>query len=136
MKNSQWGPAGWLFIHSISFQYPETPSEEDKTNYKMFFDSLQNTLPCPNCQEHYKQNLKENPINLDSRDGLIQWVIDIHNAVNEKNGEKIYSREEVEGLYKSKYSYSIGANESVESNMSMILFIILVIVIVIYFLKR
>ena len=136
MKNSQWGPSAWLFLHSISFQYPEPPDDHDKNNYQGLFESLQHTLPCPKCKEHYKEKLQEKPINLESRDGLIQWVIDIHNEVNGDNGKKIYSREEVEDLYKSKFNYSIKTNESVESNMSMILLIILVIVIVIYFLKR
>ena len=136
MKNSQWGPAGWLFMHSISFQYPENPTDKDKHNYKFFFESLQNTLPCPRCREHYKENLKENPIQLNSRNDLIQWVIDIHNSVNEKNSKKIYSRDEVEDLYKSKYNYSIKENKSTESNMKLILIIILVMMIIIYFLKR
>lgn len=136
MKNSQWGPSAWLFLHSISFQYPENPTEEDKNNFKQLFESLQNTLPCPRCREHYQQNLKENPIQLNSRNDLIQWVIDIHNAVNEKNSKKIYSRKEVEDLYQSKYNYSIKNNESIESNMNIILIIILIILIIFYFLKK
>ena len=30
MNKNIWGPSGWLFMHSISFQYPEYPTEEDK----------------------------------------------------------------------------------------------------------
>ena len=114
MNKNIWGPSGWLFMHSISFQYPENPKEEDKNNYRVFFESLKNTIPCPKCREHYSENLKQNPIQLNSRDELIQWVIDIHNAVNEKNSKKIYSRQEVEKLYLSKYNYSIEKNESIE----------------------
>jgi len=136
MKNSQWGPSAWLFLHSVSFQYPENPTDQDKNNYKIFFESLQNILPCPNCREHYQKNLKENPMNLESRESLIKWVIDLHNLVNQKNSKKEYSYDEVKDLYQSKYNYSIKENESVESNMKFVLILILMILIIFYFLKK
>ena len=136
MNKNIWGPSGWLFMHSISFQYPENPKEEDKNNYRVFFESLKNTIPCPKCREHYSENLKQNPIQLNSRDELIQWVIDIHNAVNEKNSKKIYSRQEVEKLYSSKYNYSIKENLTEKSSMNMLLIVILIVMVVFYFLKK
>jgi len=136
MNKNIWGPSGWLFMHSISFQYPENPKEEDKNNYRVFFESLKNTIPCPKCREHYSENLKQNPIQLNSRDELIQWVIDIHNAVNEKNSKKIYSRQEVEKLYSSKYNYSIKENLTEKSSMNMLLIVILIAMIIFYFLKK
>jgi len=135
MKNSQWGPAAWLFLHSVSFQYPENPNDQDKNNYKIFFESLQNILPCPNCREHYQKNIQENPMNLGSRESLIKWVINLHNAVNKKNSKKEYSYDEVKDLYQSKFNYSIEENESVESNMKFVLILILIILIIFYFLK-
>ena len=136
MNKNIWGPSGWLFMHSISFQYPENPTEEDKNNYRVFFESLKNTIPCPKCREHYSENLKQKPIQLNSRDELIQWVIDIHNKVNEKNSKKIYSRQEVEKLYLSKYNYSIKENSTEKSSMNILLIIILIFLIIFYFLKR
>ena len=136
MNKNIWGPSGWLFMHSISFQYPENPTEEDKNNYKVFFESLKNTIPCPKCREHYSENLKQKPIQLNSRDELIQWVIDIHNEVNKKNSKKIYSRQEVEKLYLSKYNYSIKENSTENSSMNMLLIIILIFLIIFYFLKK
>ena len=136
MKNSQWGPAAWLFLHSVTFQYPEDPTDQDKNNYKIFFESLQNILPCPNCREHYQKNIQENPMNLESRESLIKWVIELHNIVNQKNSKKEYSYDEVKDLYESKYNYSIKENESVESNIKFVLILILMILIIFYFLKK
>ena len=136
MKNSQWGPSAWLFLHSVSFQYPEDPTDQDKNNYKIFFESLQNILPCPNCREHYQKNIQENPMNLESRESLIKWVIELHNIVNQKNSKKEYSYDEVKDLYESKYNYSIKENESVESNIKFVLILILMILIIFYFLKK
>ena len=88
-----WGPSAWLFLHTITFNYPNNPTKEDKENIHKFFDSLKYTIPCRTCKEHYKDNLKNIPIKLDSKDDLIEWLFDIHNSVNKFKGGKIYSHE-------------------------------------------
>tara|TARA_B100000700_G_C14935924_1_gene804277 strand:- start:375 stop:788 length:414 start_codon:yes stop_codon:yes gene_type:complete len=136
MNNNIWGPSAWLFLHSVTFQYPEEPTMADKENYKHFFNSLQNILPCPKCREHYQKNIQEFPIQLNSRDELIQWLINIHNNVNKLNNKDILSYEDVKKVYLNSYNYSIEKDESVESNMTFILAIILVILIIYYFFKN
>lgn len=136
MNNNIWGPSAWLFLHSVTFQYPDEPTMMDKENYKQFFNSLQNILPCPKCREHYIKNIQDFPIQLNSRDELIQWMITIHNGVNKSNNKDIISYEDVKKIYLNSYNYSIEQNESVESNMTFILAIILLILIIYYFLKK
>ena len=136
MNNNIWGPSAWLFLHSVTFQYPEEPTMEDKENYKQFFNSLQNILPCPKCRDHYQKNIQDLPIQLNSRDELIQWLINIHNNVNKSNNKDILSYEDVKKIYLNSYNYSIEKDESVKSNMTFILAIILVILIIYYFLKK
>ena len=136
MNNNIWGPSAWLFLHSITFQYPEEPTMADKENYKQFFNSLQNILPCPKCRDHYQKNIQDFPIQLNSRDELIQWLINIHNNVNQSNNKGILSYEDVKKVYLNSYNYSIEKGESVESNMTFILAIILVILIIYYFFKN
>ena len=41
-----WGPHGWKFMHYISLGYPINPTSKDKINYKNFYYSLQDILPC------------------------------------------------------------------------------------------
>ena len=96
-----WGPYGWKFMHYVSLGYPESPSENDKRNYKDFFTSLQDILPCEKCQVNYKQNIYDHPIDkaLDSRDSLVKWVIDIHNRVNKELGKNELGYEESVKLY-------------------------------------
>ena len=94
-----WGASAWLFLHTITFNYPNNPSIEDKKNFHQFFDSLKYTIPCPLCKEHYKENLKKNPIKLNSKEELIEWLFDIHNTVNESKGTKIYSHEDLYDIY-------------------------------------
>jgi len=104
IKPNIWGPYGWKFMHYVSFGYPENPSIQDKKNYKNFYYSIQNILPCKRCQLHYQHNLKEYPIDnsLKDRESLIKWVIDIHNKVNKETGKKEYEYEEAKKLYQGE----------------------------------
>ena len=96
-----WGPHGWKFIHYVTFGYPIQPTNQDKENYKMFFLSLQNILPCSKCSENYKQNLKDYPIDpaLENRDSLIKWAIDIHNSVNKETNKSELDYDKAIQLY-------------------------------------
>lgn len=88
MNPNYWGPAAWHFLHCITLSYPERPTEEDKKKFFVFFNLLQETLPCPACRKHYKQNLEKLPIRLDSKEDLFRWFVDFHNEVNRKKGKK------------------------------------------------
>ena len=35
-----WGPLLWTFIHTMSFNYPVNPTQEDKTHYKDYIYNL------------------------------------------------------------------------------------------------
>ena len=85
-----WGPSAWIFIHSISFTYPENPTDEEKQYFKQFYESVQYTLPCAGCRESYSQFIISEPTilanALDNRNTLTKWLYDIHNRVNQKLG--------------------------------------------------
>ena len=125
-----WGPGAWLFLHTITLNYPTNPTFEDKENYKKFFISLKNVIPCKNCAKHYSENLNNFPIDdsLNSKEDLVKWLIDNHNKVNEKNKKREYSYDEVIEKYEKLYSP--------KSNSFMILAVIFLILFGLYFLKR
>jgi hypothetical protein len=54
-----WGPALWFALHCISLNFPVKPTPEDKRNYRVFFESLGNVLPCGVCRSNFKQNLDD-----------------------------------------------------------------------------
>jgi len=86
-----WGPAGWLFLHSIAQNYPWEPSAEKKESYKLFFALVGDVLPCRYCRESYQQFIKGQGTCLDdsvmeSRKTLTEWLYRIHNKVNKKLG--------------------------------------------------
>ena len=86
MNVNKWGPGGWVFLHSITFNYPLEPTNDDKCNYRLYFESLGNILPCKYCRDSYKIYYKYIPIDhfLDSRVGVCYWLYRIHNLINDK----------------------------------------------------
>ena len=73
-------------LHSITFNYPLNPTNEDKINYLNYFNSLSKILPCKYCRQSYEIYIKYIPVNefLDSRGGLCYWLYKIHELINEK----------------------------------------------------
>jgi hypothetical protein len=103
-----WGPKAWYFIHSIALAYPEKPTELQKEKYKTFFLTLGDVLPCPVCQEHYKENVNETDLvhSLRSRKYLFNWTVNLHNKVNVLNDKSVLSHEEaLQHMYNEKYSF-------------------------------
>jgi len=148
MNQNVWGPHMWFTLHSITFNYPIKPTNDDKNNYKNFFIYLQNVIPCNICKKNYIRHLKEYPVdnNLNSRVDLVKWMINLHNAVNGETGKKILSYDNVikkyEDAYQSRnllskdYNNDIIYTKNIYFNNNniyyIILFIILVIILYLY----
>lgn len=89
-----WGRALWKGLHSITFGYPNNPTDEDAKHYKIFFETLAWTLPCSLCRESYSNFIKGNGHEntwlanniFETRMSLVKWLFDVHNKVNEKLG--------------------------------------------------
>jgi len=104
MNTKEWGPSMWITLHSITFGYPENPTEQHKKNYKNYFESLTHVLPCSYCRESYAKIIKCIKIDdyLNSRQCLTFWLYNVHNCVNEKlkvNPKNIPSYESVVKKY-------------------------------------
>jgi hypothetical protein len=87
-----WGPHFWEVLHFVSFGYPLEPTEQHKKDYKDFFVSVRNVLPCKYCRESYSEFIlqedrtKLKDEDLKNRDSLTRWVYKLHERVNEKIG--------------------------------------------------
>jgi hypothetical protein len=80
-----WGPAQWHMLHTISFNYPVNPSEEQKKQYREYVLSLQNVLPCGACRKNLKTNLRHLPLKMSdmkSRDTFSRYIYNLHELVN------------------------------------------------------
>ena len=104
MEPKVWGSHAWIFLHTITLNYPDEPTKFDKENYKNFFENLSHVIPCEVCKNHYKQNIKKYPIQLESKETLTRWLHKIHNIVNIKNGVEEFSYDEFIKKYSNMYS--------------------------------
>ena len=70
MLTSVWGPSLWHSLHTISFNYPQNPTKQNKREYLNFFMSLRYVLPCKN------------------RETLSKWLYHLHEEINTMLGKK------------------------------------------------
>ena len=85
MLTSVWGPPLWHFLHTMSFNYPIHPSNEDKTHYMNFIKNLKNILPCKYCRINLTKNFKALPLtikDMTSRLTFSKYVFNLHELVN------------------------------------------------------
>ena len=108
MEPNIWGPSAWTFLHSITLNYPDNPTIQQKKIYSDFFYILTKILPCSICKENLKIHMEKYPINfnLDSREKIVKWLIKIHNETNIQNGKKKISYKEFLEIYKNLYKNS------------------------------
>ena len=101
MHPEVWGPHLWYILHTISFSYPDNPTNYHKNAYRDFYTNIKDVLPCEQCQKHYTKHIQEYPItpHLDNRATLVKWVIQIHNFANLSIGKPAYTPEEVLYIY-------------------------------------
>jgi hypothetical protein len=91
MLTTVWGPSMWHYLHTMSFNYPTTPSAEEKKHYRDFILSLQHNLPCRHCRENLKRNFHAHPLRacaMKNRDTFSRYVYKLHEVVNKMLGKK------------------------------------------------
>ena len=130
MEPNIWGPHAWLFLHTITLNYPDHPTNKEKEIYRSFFKTLGGVLPCEKCREHYLINLEKYPIQLESKEDLTKWLFNLHNQVNIKNNKSQMDYDE----FIHKYSRLYDTED--HKILYFILMIVLIIIAVIYYYKR
>lgn len=86
MLTTVWGPPMWHYLHTMSFNYPVSPTKKDKKYYRDFVLSLQHTLPCGKCRNNLKKNFEKLPITascMKSRETFSKYIFDLHELINE-----------------------------------------------------
>ena len=152
MNPKIWGPHLWFILHIITFKYPKNPTSFDKEYHRDFFTNLKNVIPCDDCKKSYAKHIQEYPItpHLDSRESLINWLVQIHNLVNVSLNKKVISTKEMINIYsninpispfnesnkkiknQTKFEY---INLDTEKNIKTFYYLILVCIIIICIIK-
>jgi hypothetical protein len=85
MLTTVWGPSTWHMLHTMSFNYPVSPTCDEKKQYRNFILSLKHVLPCGKCRENLKKNLIKLPLTMkqmESRKTFSIYIYKLHEAVN------------------------------------------------------
>ena len=85
MLTSVWGPSLWHVLHTISFNYPIEPSDEQKVQYRNFILQLQHVLPCKYCRINLVKNFHDLPLHMEymeNRETFSKYVYDLHELIN------------------------------------------------------
>jgi hypothetical protein len=112
MQTSKWGPSAWDYLHTLTFNYPEKPTDDNKKYYYELFNNLKFTLPCKYCRESYNIFFKYIDINnyLNDRMGITYWLYIIHNIVNYKLNKKTVDFIDVVNFYEKRRANQIDKN--------------------------
>lgn len=84
-----WGPYFWFFLHTISLNYPRSPTETLKKKYYDLITNFYLFIPDVEVGNTFNQLLDQYPVSpfLDSRKSFIHWIHFIHNKINENIGK-------------------------------------------------
>jgi aromatic ring-opening dioxygenase LigB subunit len=69
----------------MSFNYPVSPTAEDKRHYRDFILNLQYVLPCGKCRKNLKKNFARVPLrmaDMASRETFSKYIYRLHELVN------------------------------------------------------
>jgi len=91
MLTTVWGPGIWLFLHTMSFNYPVEPTEADKEHYRDFVLNLQYVLPCKYCRMNLEKNFKQLPLTMEdmqSRETFSRYIYELHELINRMLNKK------------------------------------------------
>ncbi|GMT23337.1 hypothetical protein PFISCL1PPCAC_14634, partial [Pristionchus fissidentatus] len=86
-NREQLGRASWSFLHAATAFFPEKPTKEQKETAKQFVYNFSNLYPCEHCAIGMREDLKEIPPKVESREEFAGWMCLLHNRVNEKLGK-------------------------------------------------
>lgn len=134
-----WGKHGWIFLHLVSLAYPKNPTNNDIKTYKKFYLNVGKVLPCHKCRINYSKHLKKFPLNdniFKNRETLVNWLIDIHNCVNEIKGEKIFNYNEAKKRLDVIIENNKCSNPSYNYNLLLSVILSICIIIIIILLKK
>jgi len=77
----KWGGITWIFLHTLSYKVHPDHYKQIKLGLWSHIKKLCNYLPCPECASHASQYLSRLSVP-DTKDKLIQVLVDFHNVVN------------------------------------------------------
>ncbi|XP_057964372.1 FAD-linked sulfhydryl oxidase ERV1 isoform X3 [Malania oleifera] len=80
-------------------KYPDNPTRQQKKDVKDLMAILSRMYPCKDCADHFKEILRENPVQVGSQPEFSQWLCHVHNVVNRSLGKLVFPCERVDARW-------------------------------------
>ena len=121
-----WGPCAWNTLHVTSFNYPQTPTDDQKIDMYNYLTSFSKIIPCMICRNDFTKMLNDylqndQSMHLNSGHNLSTFIVFLHNKVNEKLNKPTKTYDEIKRMYIGRPS---------QYNVSLICILIILIIIV------
>ncbi|KAI9299976.1 FAD-linked sulfhydryl oxidase ALR [Cunninghamella echinulata] len=84
------GNATWTLLHTTAAYYPDRPTPSQKESMKTFIESFAQHYPCWFCKNDFQQAMAKEPVQVDSKEKLSQWLCRRHNEVNIKLNKPVF----------------------------------------------
>ncbi|KAI8343225.1 ERV/ALR sulfhydryl oxidase domain-containing protein [Chlamydoabsidia padenii] len=84
------GNATWTLLHTTAAYYPEKPAPSQRESMKAFIESFAQHYPCWFCKNDFQQAMANEPVQVESREKLSQWLCRRHNEVNVKLNKPVF----------------------------------------------
>ena len=84
-----WGRYYWTTMHVAALGFPEVATDAVRQQYKEFYYSIGNALPCSKCKANFARHMNEFPIDLYlyDKNALFAWTVKFHNLVSKETGK-------------------------------------------------
>ncbi|KAG5518127.1 hypothetical protein PMAC_003313 [Pneumocystis sp. 'macacae'] len=86
------GRAAWTLLHTMSANYPKSPTVEEQSEMRNFLMIFAKRYPCSYCAKDFREWMRreENQVMVGDREELSLWMCQAHNEVNRKLGKPVF----------------------------------------------
>ncbi|WRT67834.1 uncharacterized protein IL334_004808 [Kwoniella shivajii] len=81
------GRSTWTFLHTTAAYYPLQANSNQQFQMTSLLSSLSIFYPCNWCATDFQKDIRKNPPDVSGREGLMRWLCERHNEVNQKLGK-------------------------------------------------
>lgn len=124
MSPATWGPAIWIFLHTMAAKIKEDKYAQLAPQLFSFIQKICSNLPCPDCAAHARSFLSKIVFSrVATKVDLIRLLFIFHNTVNRRLNKQVFSIDNIDRY--SKYSLVIAYNQfigafSTKGNMKLL----------------
>lgn len=90
-----WGEKYWYVLETVILSM-DNKEKNSKDSLILFFYSLQNLLPCPDCREHFQDYIEKNNIEkyIHSKEKMFFWIYQLRKEIQIRNKKPFPSFQE------------------------------------------